>query len=60
MVAVRLHEYLSRPEDAGGPKTMNDVRLVQAAIFEHRRTCPTVPDCYYWFRRKAYEGAAES
>ena len=57
---VRLHEYLSRPEDAGGPMTMNDVRLVQAVIFEHRRTCPTVPDCYYWFRRKAYEGTAES
>ena len=54
-----LHRYLSRAEADGGPTTMSEVRLVQAAIFEHRRSCPTVPDWYYWMRRKAYEGQAE-
>ena len=51
-----LHGYLSLGE--GGPTTETDVRLVQAAIFEHRRSSPSVPDWYYWVRRKAYEGRA--
>lgn len=53
-----LHAYLSRGEADGGPRTLSEVRLVQAAIFEHRRACPSVPDWYYWVRRKAYEGKA--
>ena len=51
-----LHGYLSRAKTDGGPTTATDARLVQAAIFEHRRSCPSVPDWYYWVRRKAYEG----
>ena len=54
-----LHGYLSRAEADGGPRTMSEVRLVQAAIFDHRRTCPSVPDWFYWVRRTAYEGKAE-
>ena len=54
-----LHEYLSRTSEAGGPTTVCDSRLVQAAIFEHRRTCPTVPEWYYRLRRKAYEGKGQ-
>ena len=53
-----LHGYLSRAEADGGSTTVIDARLVQVAIFEHRRTCPSVPDWYYWVRRKAYEGKA--
>ena len=56
----KLHGYLSRAEEEGGPTTATDVCLVQAAIFEHRRICPSVPDWYYWVRRKAYEGEAGS
>ena len=49
-----LHGYLSRagPE---GLMSKCDARVVQAAIFEHRRVCPTVPDWYYRLRREAYE-----
>ena len=53
-----LHAYLSRGEADGGPSTLGEVRLVQAAIFEHRRVVPSVPDWYYCVRRKAYEGKA--
>ena len=51
----RLHGYLSRVGSPVGPATLCDVRLVQAAIFAHRRACPTVPDWFYGFRRKAHE-----
>ena len=51
-----LHGYLSRPEVERGRITSCDVRLVQVAIFEHRRVCPTVPEWFYRIRRKAYEG----
>ena len=51
----RLHRYLSRADTQAGQMTLCDVRLVQAAIFEHRRACPTVPDWFYLFRRKAHE-----
>ena len=51
-----LHGYLSRTEAESSRMTSCDVRLVQAAIFEHRRACPTVPDWFYQFRRQAYEG----
>lgn len=50
-----LHGYLSRADTQAGPMTLCDVRLVQAAIFEHRRTCPTVPDWFYRFRKKGHE-----
>ena len=51
----RLHGYLSRVGSLGGQATLCDVRLVQAAIFAHRRACPTVPDWFYGLRRKAHE-----
>ena len=51
----KLHGYLSRADMQIGQMTLCDVRLVQAAIFEHRRACPTVPDWFYRFRRKAHE-----
>lgn len=51
----KLHRYLSRPDAEAVPMTACDVRLVQAAILEHRRTCPTVPDWFYRFRRDAHE-----
>lgn len=54
-----LHGYMSRAGTDGGPATAADARLVQAAIFEHRRSCPSVPDWYYGARRKAYERKAE-
>ena len=55
-----LHGYLSRYETESDPMTLCDVRLVQAAIFEHRRTCPTVPDWFYRIKRTAYEDIARS
>ena len=54
-----LHGYLSLGEDGGGPRTETDVRLIQAAIFEHRRSCPTVPDWYYRVRKIEFEGTAQ-
>ena len=54
----KLHRYLSRADMQIGQLTLCDVRLVQAAIFEHRRACPTVPDWFYRFRRKAHEEMA--
>ena len=51
-----LHRYLSRAEAENDRMTSCDVRLVQAAIFEHRRVCPTVPDWFYRIRKNAYEG----
>lgn len=50
----RLHRYLSG-KGRDGQMSMCDVRLVQDTIFEHRRTCPTVPDWFYGFRRAAHE-----
>lgn len=55
-----LHGYMSRAGTDGGPATAADAHLVQAAIFEHRRGCPSVPDWYYGARRKAYERKAEA
>ena len=54
-----LHGYLSRAGTDSSTMTLCDVRLVQAAIFEHRRTCPTVPDWFYKIRRTAYEEIAQ-
>ena len=56
----RLHGYLSRADPHAGAMTLCDVRLVQATIFEHRRTCPTVPDWFYRFRRDTHEAMARS
>ena len=53
-----LHRYLSRAGTDSGTMTMCGVRLVQAAIFEHRRTCPTVPDWFYRIKRTEYEEIA--
>ena len=50
----RLHRYLSG-EGRDGQMSMCDVRLAQDAIFEHRRSCPTVPDWFYRLRRGAHE-----
>ena len=55
----KLHTYLSRGDTRVGPMTLCDVRLVQAMIFEHRRTCPTMPDWFYRFRRDAYEAMGQ-
>ena len=52
----RLHGYLSRAGAEAAQTTLCDVRLVQAAIFEHRRACAMVPDWFYGLRRKAHEG----
>ena len=52
----RLHAYLSRADTNACQLTLCDVRLVQTAIFEHRRACPTVPDWFYQFKKKAHEG----
>lgn len=51
----KLHGYLSRADAQAGPMTSCEVRLVQAKIFEHRRTCPTVPEWFYRLRRDAHE-----
>ena len=50
-----LHRYLSRAGTRVGSMSLCDVRLVQTALFEHRRTCPTVPDWFYRSRLKAHE-----
>ena len=50
-----LHRYLSRAKEKIARKTSCDARLVQAAVFEHRRACPTVPDWFYRVRKSAYE-----
>ena len=52
---VKLHRYLSRAGTQAGQMTLCDVRVVQTAIFEHRRTCPTVPDWFYRLRRDTHE-----
>ena len=57
--AEDLHRYLSRAEVERGQMTSCDVRLVQAAIFEHRRVCPTVPEWFYQIRKKEYEGTKQ-
>ena len=48
-----LQQYLS-----GNAQGMNecDNRLVQAAIFDHRRVSATVPDWFYGLRKVAHEG----
>ena len=51
-----LHAYLSRAEAKGGQMPSCDVLLVQAAIFEHRRVCATVPDWFYRLKKQNYEG----
>ena len=51
-----LHGYLSRAEVDSDQMTLCEVRLVQAAIFEHRRGCPTVPEWFYEIRKKENEG----
>ncbi len=50
-----LHRFLSGAQVERHDITLCDVRLVQAAIFEHRRMCPTVPDWFYEIRKNAYE-----
>lgn len=50
----RLHRYLSG-EGQDAQMSMCDVRLVQDAIFAHRRSCPTVPDWFYRLRRATHE-----
>ena len=51
----KLQGYLSRADWRSGQMNLCDVRLAQALIFEHRRSCPAVPDWFYRFRRKAHE-----
>ena len=51
----KLQGYLSRTDWRGGQVTLCDVRLAQALIFEHRRSCPAVPDWFYRLRRNAHE-----
>ncbi len=55
-----LHRYLSVPDDEICKLTSCDVRLVQTSIFEHRRTCPTIPDFYYKLRKKPFERRTRS
>ena len=50
----KLHRYLSG-DGRNDEMSMCDVRLVQAAIFDHRRSCPTVPDWFYGFRKDPHE-----
>ena len=50
---INLHRFLSNSE--ANDVTPCDVRLAQAAIFDHRRVTPTVPDWFYIIRRKAHE-----
>ena len=49
----KLHRYLSRADTQARQVNLCDVRLVQATIFEHRRSGPMVPDWFYFLRRKA-------
>lgn len=50
-----LHAYLSRPTVQTGQMTSCDIRLVQTAIFENRRSGPTVPEWFYLFRRRKHQ-----
>ena len=50
----RLHAYLSHDGPNERMSTC-DVRLVQDAIFEHRRSCPTIPDWFYRLRRATHQ-----
>lgn len=49
-----LHRYLSR-QDCNGQVSMCEIRLLQDAIFRHRRSCPVVPDLFYRLRSKTHE-----
>ena len=49
-----LHRYLSG-QAWNGQVTMCEIRLVQDAIFRHRRSCPIVPDWFYRLRSKTHK-----
>ena len=51
----KLQRYLSCTDGRSGQMNLCDVRLAQALIFGHRRSCPAVPDWFYRLRRKAHE-----
>ena len=50
-----LHKHLSQPDSKDSQMALCDVRLVQAALFDHRRVCPNVPDWFYRIKKKTYE-----
>ena len=50
----RLHLHLYG-QACNGQVSMCEARLVQAAIFGHRRSCPIVPDWFYQLRSKTHE-----
>ncbi len=54
-----LHRFLSQKQAESDGASLTDVRLIQAVILEHRRTCPTVPDWFYRLQRKSLEGNAK-
>ena len=56
---VKLQGYLSRTDGHNGQTNVCDVRLAQALIFEHRRSCPAVPDWFYRLRREAHEAVEQ-
>ena len=51
----KLQGYLSHSGRRRGQMNLCDVRLAQAVIFEHRRSCPAVPDWFYRLRKNAHE-----
>lgn len=53
--AEKLQKYLSECEVEANQPSLCDVRLMQAAIFEHRRRGAVVPDWFYRFFRKDTE-----
>ena len=52
-----LNRFLSSTDYDCPPEPMSlcDVRLVQAMLFEHRRSCPVVPDWFYRLRKRPHE-----
>ena len=48
-----IHSFLSKP--GGTPPSIVDVRGVQDALFEHRRSVPPIPDWFYWWHRPRQE-----
>ena len=51
----KLQRYLSHSGRRRGQMNLCDIRLAQAVIFDHRRSCPAVPDWFYRQRKNVHE-----
>ena len=55
---VGIHSFLSSFR-AEQPPSPTDIRSVQDAVFDHRRSTPPIPDWFYWWHRHNQEREAD-